>query len=106
MLSSGIVWNKIRECLQNKDIVKYWSRSGRTIRDSFIIKEVGPNYVIVIAEGTGTPQLIPKRDFLKVYEVWEGYLRGRVKRYQLRDMTRFSSYIISILHECEDYIKQ
>ena len=100
------VWNKIRDCLQNKQEIRYWSRTGRTKQYSFTIKEVGLNYIIVLAESTGSPQLIPKEDFLKVYEVWEGYLRGRVKRYQLRDMTRFSSYIISILHECEDYIKQ
>lgn len=105
MYSPSEIWSKILECLQDKHVIKYWSKAGRTIGDSFTVEEVGPNYVVVVAESTGTQQRIPRSDFLKVIRVWEAYLAGRVKRHEIRDITRFSSYIISILHACENHIK-
>ena len=47
----------------------------------------------------GSVQHVPKGDFERVFQVWESYLKGQFMRSQMRDMTRFSKYIISILHQ-------
>ncbi|RLE86831.1 MAG: hypothetical protein DRJ49_07290 [Thermoprotei archaeon] len=93
-------WYKILSCLKPGDRVKYWSVAGRVRGSYFIVKRVALEYITVEAESTRAEQTIPKRDFLAVYEKWEGYLKGHIKRYELRDITRFSSYIIGIIHKC------
>jgi len=57
------------------------------------------DYVLVYPED-GSLQRIPKEDFRIVYDVWEQYLAREVRRYEIRDKTRFSSHIISIIHFC------
>ena len=34
----------------------------------------------------------------RVYKIWEQYLARKVKRYEIRDKTGFSSYIISVIY--------
>ena len=94
------IWYLIKSCISPGDVIPYWSAAGRTKGKSFRVLEVGPNFVVVEAETTGSPLRIPATDFIKVSEVWDAYVQGRVKRYELRDITRFASYIISILHKC------
>ena len=89
-------WNYLKEELKEWKTINYWSVAGQYRKNSFeaIAKD---NYVLVYLEN-GSLQRIPKEDFRTVYEVWEQYLAREVKRYEIRDMTRFSSYIISIIH--------
>jgi hypothetical protein len=46
-------------------------------------------------------QRISDKDFAKVSEVWNAYINGNFQRYKMRDITRFSKYIISIFHHIE-----
>lgn len=93
------LWSRIVDCLRRTSEIRYWSVAGRTRASSFRILNVNDFYVEVQPESGGV-QRIPRRDFELVLEVWDGYKSGRVKRCQLRDLTRFSSYIISIIHHC------
>lgn len=70
--------------------------------DSMAVVGVRENYIEVDAPNATAIQVVPKDDFEKVWEVWADYKRQKVKRYELRDMTRFSKYIISILHWYEN----
>ena len=40
----------------------------------------------------------PREDFAAVWAHWDDYCAGEFPRHRLRDMTRFSKYVISILH--------
>jgi hypothetical protein len=44
------------------------------------------------------PRTIPMGEFEMVYTRWEDYVAGRFPRYKLRDLTKNSTYIVSILH--------
>ena len=56
---------------------------------------------------TSTPQKkiempYKKADFEKVWDVWPGYKLGKIQRQELMKLTRYSKYIISILHWLEE----
>ena len=44
-------------------------------------------------------------DFASVYELWNDYIEGDVPRYELRNITRYSKYIISIYHWLETEVR-
>ena len=43
-------------------------------------------------------QKVPSADFETVYNLWQRYRNGQVTRPEIRDATRFSKYVISILY--------
>ncbi|MGQ4834406.1 MAG: DUF7662 domain-containing protein [Candidatus Asgardarchaeia archaeon] len=90
-------WLELIREFNNWKNVEYWSVAGRTRNKSFQAKAFGQEYILIKPE-YGSLQTVPKGDFEIVYDIWEQYLRGDVKRYEIRNMTRFSSYIISLIH--------
>jgi len=92
------------DCVKKLDSVPYWSVSGRTKCSYFRVVGVYGDYVEVEPE-FGEIQRIPLRDFERVLEVWDQYKAGVVKRHEITKMTRFSSYIISIIHYCIDELE-
>jgi len=89
-------WNYLKRELREWRTVNYWSVAGR-FRKNIFEALAEDDYVLVYPEDCSL-QRIPKEDFRIVYDVWEQYLTREVKRYEIRDKTRFSSYIISIIH--------
>ena len=67
----------------------------------FVIRTVEAGIIEVDSPGAENVQRIPREDFAKVYRRWEGYNAGHIPRRKIRDITRFSKYIISIFHHIE-----
>jgi hypothetical protein len=95
------LWQKLQGELTPGVVVSNWAADKGHLGDSFTIVAVHDNRVAVDSPGAKNTQTVPRRDFEAVYEVWPGYRDGRVPRYVLRDLTRFSKYIISIIHHLE-----
>ncbi len=93
------LFEELLKCINRLEYVPYWSKAGRTRGGRFKVLGRRGDYVLVEPEN-GDTQNIPLKDFLMVLNLWKDYIRGVVKRHELRDKTRFSSYIISILHIC------
>lgn len=91
-------WNSIQNNLGPGTQVKNWTAAKGYLGDIFTIVRVSPEYVVVSSPEAENEQSVPKQDFQKLYIVWSGYCAGSVQRQNIRDMTRFSKYIISILH--------
>lgn len=66
------------------------------------VAEIGINYIKIDSPKAETIQVIPKDDFEKVWDVWVDYKNQKLLRNELRDLTRYSKYIISILHWYEN----
>ena len=92
------VWNGIQNNFRRETTIKNWTAFGGYLGDMMKIVTVHNDYIEVDAPGAINIQHIPKADFKSVWNVWKGYKSKKVKRYELRDMTRFSKYIISIFH--------
>ncbi len=79
--------------------IRNWTADGGYLdRGDFDAKYTDGNHIDCILED-GSVQKVPKDDFRIVYENWEGYVKGRIRRHQLRDQSRFTKYTISITHK-------
>jgi hypothetical protein len=91
-------WSAIQNSLNPGEKVKNWTAAKGYLGDSFSITRVSSEYVVVSSPEAKNEQSVPKRDFEKLYTIWGSYCAGSVQRQEIRDMTHFSKYIISILH--------
>jgi hypothetical protein len=69
--------------------------------DAITVVAINSYSVEVESPGATTIQVVPKKDFKAVSHVWEAYKQNQIQRQEIREMTRFSKYIISILHWLE-----
>jgi hypothetical protein len=91
-------WRVLQNQLKSNTIIRNWTAHSGFLGDSFTIVSVNRNYIEVDTPRVQTIQKIPQHDFQTVYNLWDDYCAGNVKRHEIRDQTRFSKYIISILH--------
>lgn len=95
------LWYQIQQDVGGGDTIRNWTRDSGYIGDEFVIRTVEAGIIEVDPPGAANLQRIPREDFAKVYRHWEGYNTGHIPRQQVRDITRFSKYIISIFHHIE-----
>lgn len=95
-------WNTLQRNLTVGTVIPNWTADNGLLGDSFSVAAVTPGHIDVDAPGAQNVQRVPLADFQLVYDLWHDYLRGAVPRREIRDSTRFSKYIISILHWLED----
>lgn len=94
-------WNALQARLAAGTTIPNWTAANDLLGDAFTVTAVAPDHVEVNTPGAQNVQWVPIADFEAVYNVWEPYCRGRVGRAEVRDRTRFSKYVISILHWLE-----
>jgi hypothetical protein len=103
MNSFDTVWSYLQRNLKVGTVIKNWTAFQGYLGDTMKVVGVRQNHIEVKAPKANHLQDVPKEDFEKVWEVWAKYKIQKVRRYELRDMTRFSKYIISILHWYENF---
>ena len=94
-------WQRIQAELRQGTTISNWTVKKGYLGDIFTVVDISLTYVKVETPKAKNHQPIPKEDFEAVYNVWNDYCRGSVQRQEIRDMTRYSKYIISILHHFE-----
>jgi hypothetical protein len=98
-MSNADLWKTVTEHLTSGATVRNWTAAKGYFGEDFVVKSIEPDHLVVAAPGAENEQHVPRKDFELVDKVWGGYCSGAVKRQQLRDMTRFSKYVVSILHQ-------
>jgi hypothetical protein len=101
MNSFDTVWSSLSEKLTAGTVIKNWTAFRGYLGDTMIVAGVGENYIEVVPPKAENSQLVPRDDFQGVWEIWAEYKTQKVQRQEVREMTRFSKYIISILHWLE-----
>ena len=94
----GPCWARIQADLAAGDRIRNWSQHGGYLGDVFTVRAVEARAVVVDPPGAVNLQRVPREDFAAVWAHWDDYCAGEFPRHSLRDMTRFSKYVISILH--------
>lgn len=97
-MAFSAVWKQIQNDLTPGLMISNWTAKNGYLGDSFTISAITPVWIEVHSPGAENPQFIPIRHFEAVEAMWKGYCLGSVQRQEIRDLTRFSKYIISILH--------
>jgi hypothetical protein len=93
-----IAWNALQTHVVAGTNIPNWTANSRLLGDSFLVAGVARAYIEVDSPGAQSRQRVPVADFQRVYDVWDSYCHGHTPRAALRDATRFSKYIISVLH--------
>ena len=91
-------WNALQNQLRQGTTIRNWTAHSGFLGDSFTIVSVSQRYIEVDTPGTQTIQKIPQHDFQIIYNLWDDYCVGKVKRLEIQHQTRFSKYVISILY--------
>jgi len=94
-------WNTLQDNLAIGTTIPNWTVASELLGDSFSITAVAPTYIELDTPRAQNLQRVPITDFQIVYDLWNGYCQGAVLRHEIRDLTRFSKYIISLLHWLE-----
>jgi hypothetical protein len=97
------VWLQVQAGLTVGTKIKNWTAFRGYLGDTMTISSIRENYIEIDAPNASSIQVVPKDDFEKVWRVWTDYKSQKVRRYELRNMTRFSKYLISILHWYENH---
>jgi hypothetical protein len=100
------LWNFLQRKLKPGIEIPNWTAYGGYLGDSMTITDIHHNSIEVKAPKARNVQHVPKKDFENVWRIWSDYKIQKVKRYELRDMTRFSKYVISILKWYEEEVKK
>lgn len=102
MISFETVWSDLLAKLTKGTTVRNWTAFRGYLGDTMVIGRIGIDYIEVIPPKAENSQFVPKGDFQKVWKVWTDYKAQKVQRQEVREMTRHSKYIISILHWLEN----
>ena len=97
-------WNALQTHLTPGTTIPNWTARKGLLGDSFVVFAVGPNHIEVDTPGAQNRQRVPVADFQTVYAMWNSYCLGQTPRAAVRDATRFSKYVISVLHWLEQQI--
>ena len=99
------IWNFLQTNMKPGTELQNWTANSGYLGDSMTIINIRQNSIEVKTPKANNLQHVPKEDFEKVWSVWNDYKTQNVKRYELRDMTRFSKYIISIFRWYEEKVR-
>jgi hypothetical protein len=95
------IWAELKRRLAKNSEIRSWSSATGFLGDTFTV--VGPRsgHVVIKSPYDLNPQNIPDQDFISVLEVWNDYVDGKLTRADIQARTKFSKFIISILHSLE-----
>jgi hypothetical protein len=102
MASFEKMWDYLQSNLEPGTQIRNWTVLKDYFGDDMIIVKVNPNHIDVDPPQAKNLQVVPKKDFGKVWDVWSNYKRRITLRKELAEMTRYSKYIISILRWYEE----
>ena len=91
------MWELLCRGLSSPQQVRNWTAWSGYLGEDFTAVCRGAEIVCTLPSGSVIS--VPRGDFERVYEMWSGYLAGRVRRVDIREVTRSSKYIISMFHQ-------
>jgi hypothetical protein len=97
MESFEAVWEYLQKNLKVGTEIRNWTADKGFLDDSMTIKSVTNLAIDVETPNAKYVQSVPRENFETVFKVWEEYKAKSIRRHDIRDMTRFSKYILSIL---------
>lgn len=92
------LWIALRGKLHPPQKIRNWTVLKGYLGDVMTVVSVSHNEIDVETHGAKMIQKVPKQDFEDVWHVWEKYKSGNFLRKDLREVTRYSKYVISILN--------
>ena len=95
------MWNELKKRIAPDSQIQTWSQDKGYGEDRFIVVAVKGGFVHVVSAGDEKAQKIPDEDFAKVLGLWNDYVDGKLPAAKLREQTKFTKHVVSILHSLE-----
>jgi hypothetical protein len=105
-LTFNQIWMALQARLQPPQKIRNWTILKGNWGDVMRVVAVKNDAIEVDTPGAINIQVVPKGDFEAVFQVWKGYIANEVQRRELTSLTRYSKYVISILHWLESEEKE
>jgi hypothetical protein len=96
-------WNALHDNLLKGTDIPNWTVHSGNIGESFRVTIISDKFIEVDAPGAKALQRVPRDDFEEIYDRWDDYNRRGLARSEFSTLTRYSKYIISILHWLEEH---
>jgi len=90
-------WAELQSILKPSVLIRNWTAAKGYLGDDFKIASISSTHVDVDSPKAANIQRVSKRDFEVMFNNWDLYCSGRVKRQELVSKTRVSKYTMSIL---------
>ncbi len=90
--------SKISPILKEPQEIKNWTNDRGFLGKGDFTAVMKEKYIECDAPDAKTIQKVPEKDFHFMFENWDDYINGRIRRPDLRDQSRFTKYTISIIH--------
>jgi len=97
-------WNALQANLTPGTVIPNGTAYHGAFGEPFTVAAVGATIVVVDPPGAQTEQRVGIADFRAVYDHWNNYCHGPMLRRAFRPLTRYSKYVISILHWLEGHL--
>lgn len=94
----GSIWVRLQAELTPGRRIRNWTKAKGYFGEDFSITRVSSDSIQVEAPSAKSLQTIPAKDFLAVNALWHDYVSGKFARARFMPITRYSKYVISILH--------
>lgn len=91
------LWNEITSTLKPFQQIPNWTKHSGFLESEFEICSITNNAIEVFTIKDKHHRSIPKTDFENIFSKWDKYISGEIKRNELRDENKNTTYIISIL---------
>jgi hypothetical protein len=104
MKTFELLWPDLIRHLKLGLAVKNWTVLRGYLGDEMTVVGIDDEHIEIRAPKAKTIQRVPKTDFEKVWEVWSDYKSQKLPRFEIRDMTPYSKYIISMLRWYEQNV--
>jgi hypothetical protein len=91
------IWETLTRRLQSSQAIRNWTVIKGYVGEDFTAQSGDLRIDCILANQTQIT--VSRDDFERVYRIWPQYLSGDFQRNKIRDITRHSKYIISILHQ-------
>lgn len=95
-------WKLVQESLVPKQTIQNWSNANGYLGNEFAIHSIDSNGITVLTIEENRERHIEKSEFQQIFQLWDEYCKGNIKRYELRNININTTYIISIIHFVEN----
>ena len=89
---------------KEKYFVKRWCMHTGDTDQKFPVEEATPRGINCLSINASKKITIPKSDIKKLYDVWEGYIDGRVSRMEIIEKIPRPTYCVSLMKHLRDKI--
>lgn len=93
----NLLWNEITNTLKPSQQIPNWTKWNGFLENKFEICSITNNAIEVLTIKDKHQRSIPKTDFENIFNKWDKYISGKIKRNELRNKNKNTTYIISIL---------